>query len=64
MSYYVVKVYGLDCDVEGCGETIEAIPLIDSPRKLDEVRRQLAQPPDSWTYRDGKDLCPRHSKRS
>jgi hypothetical protein len=61
MSYYVVKVYGLICD--DCETSIEAVPLIDARNKLAEVRKQLAGPPDRWTYRDGKDRCPQCSTR-
>lgn len=62
MSYYVVKVYGLIC--EDCDASIEAVPLIDTHHKLAEVRKQLAGPPNGWTYRDGKDRCPRCSNRA
>ena len=64
MSYYVVKVYGLICDGEGCEASIEAVPHVETRDKLAEVRKQLAGPPDAWVYRDGKDLCARCADRS
>lgn len=33
VSYYVVKVYGLTCDGDGC----EAVPLIDARNKLEQT---------------------------
>lgn len=63
MSYYVVKVYGLDCDSPGCNESEEAVPAIDARRKLADTRRQLALPPSGWTHRDGRDYCPKCSAK-
>lgn len=57
MAYYVVKVYGLICDGDGCKESIECMPPIDARDKLAAARRELALEPDGWTYRDGRDLC-------
>jgi hypothetical protein len=59
MGYYIVKVYGLTCDGDGCEASGEAVPLVDTRHKLAEVRKQMALPPDRWVHRKGKDYCPR-----
>ena len=59
MSYYIVKVYGLVCDVAGCDGSEECIPLIDEPNKLAAARRELANPPSSWRHINGRDVCPK-----
>lgn len=55
MSHYVVKVYGLVCDV--CERDEETVPAIDEPNKLAAARRQLSRPPGNWRYVNGKDIC-------
>lgn len=65
MSYYIVKVYGLVCDTDGCETTEEAVPPVDAPDKLAATRRELRDAPASgWTYKDGKDRCPKCSRRA
>jgi hypothetical protein len=61
VSYYVVKVYGLVCD--DCEASAETVPEVDAHDKLAAARRQLSEPPDNWTYRDGKDRCEKCSGR-
>ena len=56
MSYYIVKVYGLVCDVCDVA-TEENVPKIDEPHKLAATRRRLSGSPSGWVYRDGKDVC-------
>lgn len=55
MSHYVMKLYGLVCDV--CEFSEEHVPLIDQPRKLVETRAELAK--RGWTHVAGKDVCPK-----
>ncbi len=53
MSHYVMKLYGLVCDV--CEFSEEHVPLVDAPRKLAETRAEFAK--RGWTHVVGKDVC-------
>ncbi|MEU1761144.1 hypothetical protein [Micromonospora sp. NPDC005652] len=53
MSHYVVKLYGLVCDV--CGYEEEHVPLIDDARKLAATRAYFAE--RGWKHVNGKDVC-------
>lgn len=58
MSYYIVKVYGIYCDVARCSASEEYVPHIDEPNKLRETRAAISK--QGWTFVDGKDCCPDH----
>ncbi|MGC5019032.1 hypothetical protein [Micromonospora sp. DT47] len=53
MSYYVMKLYGLICNV--CEASEEHVPRADEPRKLADTRAELAK--WGWTYVAGLDVC-------
>lgn len=55
MSHYVMKLYGLVCDV--CEALEEHVPAVDEPRKLADTRAELAK--RGWIYVAGKDVCPK-----
>ncbi len=57
MSYYVMKLYGLVCDV--CEASVETVPPPNEPNKLAWSRRTLARSPDNFRYVNGKDICPK-----
>lgn len=53
MSHYVMKLYGLVCDV--CEGSEEHVPPVDEPRKLADTRAELAK--RGWTRAAGSDIC-------
>lgn len=53
MGYYVMKLYGLICNV--CDASEEHVPPVDEPRKLADTRAALAT--GGWTYVAGRDVC-------
>ncbi|MFF3867369.1 hypothetical protein [Micromonospora sp. NPDC001898] len=57
MSHYVMKLYGLVCDL--CEISEEHVPPVDEPRKLADTRAEFAK--RGWTRRNAQDCCPKCS---
>ncbi|MER7331803.1 MULTISPECIES: hypothetical protein [unclassified Micromonospora] len=55
MSHYVIKLYGLVCDV--CDYSEEHVPQVDERRKLADTRAEFAK--RGWARVAGKDVCSR-----
>ncbi|MBQ1064495.1 hypothetical protein [Micromonospora sp. C41] len=54
MSYYVMKLYGLVCDV--CEFSEDYVPEVDEPRKLAATRADFAE--RGWKRVGARDICP------
>lgn len=61
MGYYIVKVYGLVCDI--CKASEECVPPSDASNKLNATRNMLAEPPGRWRYVNRRDICPKSDGR-
>lgn len=60
MSYVVLKVYSFACDMQGCEEETEFIPL-GLPR-LVHAERELRRM--GWRVNAGMHICPNHGEDS
>ena len=60
MSLYVVKVYSLSCDMEGCDAySDDAVPQANDMHKAETVRQEARRA--GWRSRGGFDFCPLHA---
>lgn len=60
MTYYVVKVYGLVCDL--CEHSEEFIPTSGDPQPLAATRRYFRK--RGWRHAAGRDICPKTERHT